>query len=366
LDPDRPPGVPGCDRLFVECDSQGEILWMNERARARLGSARNFLDAVPSAQVSEAWQLLRGGNAGDEPAMTCLFGASDGASAVPVHFVRLFATERKVVLAAQVRARASDSSPSDEALDLLREVQRTTVRNYFRLLEAHRNLEHHTRRSGRPIAAILSEAMETERTRIARDLHSGVGQTLAGIRMNLELIEAALPDPPEFVRESLDRIQTLADQSLDQVRSISRRLHPPDWQRLHLADAIELLWKTTGIPEKFRATLDVHRMQVEPSQPVRVALYRAAQEGLSNLLRHADATEVSLILEPFGDRVRFVLTDNGKGFDPNVVFGKPDSSMPGIGLRALREEILGLDGECRITSGPGGTRMEAVMPVAEE
>src|SRR6202035_1238647 len=126
----------------------------------RLGSARNFLDAVPSAQVSEAWQLLRGGNAGEESAMTCLFGASDGASAVPVHFVRLFATERKVVLAAQVRGRASDAgssaSSSDEVLDLLREVQRTTVRNYFRLLEAHRNLERHSRRAGRPVGAILS------------------------------------------------------------------------------------------------------------------------------------------------------------------------------------------------------------------
>ena len=101
--------------------------------------------------------------------------------------------------------------------------------------------------------------------------------------MNLDLIDSALPNPPESVRKCLDRIQTLADQSLDQVRSISRRMHPPDWQRLHLADAIEVLWQTTGIPEKFRATLDVHRMQVEPSHPVRVALYRAAQEGLSNL-----------------------------------------------------------------------------------
>jgi two-component system NarL family sensor kinase len=107
-------------------------------------------------------------------------------------------------------------------------------------------------------------------------------------------------------------------------------------------------------------------MQVEPSHPVRVALYRAAQEGLSNLLRHADATEVSLILEPYGDRVRFVLADNGKGFDPRVVFGRPDSSMPGIGLRALREEIQGLDGECHISSGRGGTKMEVVLPVAEE
>jgi signal transduction histidine kinase len=254
----------------------------------------------------------------------------------------------------------------DEALDLLREIQRATVRNYFRLLEAHRNLERHTRTAGRPIGAILSEAMETERTRIARDLHSGVGQTLAGIRMNLDLIDSALPNPPDSVRKCLDRIQTLADQSLDQVRSISRRLHPPDWQRLHLADAIEVLWKTTGIPEKFRATLDVHRMQVEPSHPVRVALYRAAQEGLSNLLRHADATEVRLVLEPHGDRVHFVLEDNGKGFDPRVVFGKPDSSMPGIGLRALREEIQGLDGECHISSGRGGTRMEILLPVAEE
>ena len=73
-----------------------------------------------------------------------------------------------------------------------------------------------------------------------------------------------------------------------------------------------------------------------------------------------------MVLEPYGDRVRFELNDNGKGFDPLVVFGKPDSSMPGIGLRALREEIQGLDGECHISSGRGGTRMEILLPVAEE
>ena len=366
MDADRTPGVSAWDRLFIECDSEGQILWMNERARARLGPARNFLDAVPSAQVSDAWQLLRGRAPSDQPVLTFLFGPSDGAAAVPVQFERWFATDHKVVLVAKVRARASDVHGGDDGLRLLRDMQRNTIRNYFRLLQAQRNLERHGRRSTRPIGALLSEALETERTRIARDLHSGVGQTLAGIRMNLDLIDMLLPDPPRAVRECLERIQTLAEQSLDEVRAISRRLHPPDWQRLSLVNAIELLWKTTGIPAKFRATLDVQRMTVEPSQPVRVALYRAAQEGLSNLLRHADATEVRLILEQDGDRVHLVLEDNGKGFDTRFVFGAPDAGMRGIGLRALREEIQGLDGEWSISSEPGGTRMEIRLPLAED
>jgi signal transduction histidine kinase len=366
LDPERTLGATGWNRLFMECDNEGQILWMNDRARTRLGLTRNFLDAVPSAQVAEAWRLLRGRGPGDQPAMTCAFGPSDGAAAVPVHFQRLFVTDRKVVLSAQVRARMTDAPAGEEGTQLLRDMQRTTVRNYFRLLSAHRDLESHGRRGGRPIGAILAEALETERTRIARDLHSGVGQTLAGIRINLDLIDARLPAPPPGVRECLDRIQMLADQSLDQVRSISRRLHPPDWQRLGLADAIELLWNTTGIPEKFHATLDVRRIQVEPSHAVRVALYRAAQEGLSNLMRHAEATEVRLLLEPQGERIHFVFEDNGKGFDTNIVLGKPDSRMPGIGLRALREEVEGLAGDWRISSGPSGTRMEILLPVAEE
>ncbi len=366
MDPDRTLEVSGWDRLFMECDSEGKIVWMNERARMRLGPASNFLDAVPSAQVSEAWQLLRGRTSGDQPAMNCLFGASEGGSAVPVHFQRLLALDRKVVLSAQVRGRASDTGTSQEGLHLLREMQRTTARNYFRLLDAHRDLEGHVRRPNRQVGAILSEALETERTRIARDLHSGVGQTLAGIRMNLDLIDAKLPAPPKEVKECLDRIQLLADQSLDHIRSVSRRLHPPDWQRLGITEAIEMLWTTTGVTDRFRATLDLHRIQVEPSHPVRVALYRAAQEGLSNLLRHADATEVRLILEPQGDRVHFVLDDNGKGFDAQLVLGKPDSNMRGIGLRALREEIQGLEGEYNISSGPGGTRMEILLPVAED
>src|SRR5437660_2209692 len=119
--------------------------------------------------------------------------------------------------------------------------------------------------------------MEIERTRIARELHSGAGQPLAGIKVNVDLIAEHLPNPPEPVRRSLERIGALADHALSEVRSVSQRLHPPDWQRLDLARAIQWLWITTGIPEKFHATLELHSLESDIPDAVRIATYRAAQ-----------------------------------------------------------------------------------------
>ena len=81
---------------------------------------------------------------------------------------------------------------------------------------------------------MVTDALEIERTRIARELHSGAGQTLAGIKVNLELVNARVPDVPEPVRNGLERIGALADQALSEIRSVSQRLHPPDWQRMDL------------------------------------------------------------------------------------------------------------------------------------
>jgi signal transduction histidine kinase len=285
---------------------------------------------------------------------------------VPVHLVRLMAVAGRVVLSAEVRARASDAlRPQQDVLATLREWQFNATRNYFRLQRAQQSLARGNRRS-KTSAGMVLEALEMERTRLARELHSGAGQTLAGIKVNLELIAMRMPDAPEPIQKSLERIYDLTDQALSEIRSISQRLHPPDWRRMDLLQAIEWLWIATGIPEKFHATLELHPLESQIADAVRFAVYRAAQEGIANVLRHSGATELKLQLGQQRNNIQLILEDNGRGFDARELFeGELRPAMGGIGLRAMRDEVSSLDGTFSVTSGPEGTRMEVSLPIRE-
>jgi signal transduction histidine kinase len=186
--------------------------------------------------------------------------AADRPVRIPVQLVRLLVLEDRVVLSAEVRARSADKLPRQhEILGVLLALQSNAMQKYFRLLDLEESLANLTREP-RSAGMIISQALEMERTRIGRELHSGVGQSLAGIKVNTELLASQMPEAPEAVRKGLERIQALTDNALTEIRSVSQRLHPPDWQQLNLAGAIEWLWVTSGIPEKFHATLELHTL----------------------------------------------------------------------------------------------------------
>jgi signal transduction histidine kinase len=151
--------------------------------------------------------------------------------------------------------------------------------------------------------------------RPGRELHTGLGQMLAAIRLQLETVAALLPDPPTLVQQALSRISTLANEALEQVRSVSSRLHPPEWQRLTLEAALQQLWDLSGIPQRFEASLRIQPLPHEPDLEVKVLMYRAAQEALSNVVRHARATRVDAALETRDDRMILTIQDDGVGFD---------------------------------------------------
>ena len=93
----------------------------------------------------------------------------------------------------------------------------------------------------------------------------------------------------------------------------------------------------------------------------------AAQEGLANILRHSGATELKLELGERGGQVYLVLEDNGRGFDvQELLYGALNPAMRGIGLRAMRDEVLLLNGEFLLTSTGNGTRMAITLPAAED
>jgi len=204
--------------------------------------------------------------------------------------------------------------------------------------------------------------VDLERQRLGRELHTGVGQMLAAIHLQIEIVGALLPGPPVLVQHALNRISTLANDALEQVRSVSARLHPPEWQRLTLEAALQQLWDLSGIPQRFEASLRIQPLPREPGLDVKVLIYRAAQEALSNVARHARATRVDAALDARDDCAILTIRDDGVGFDVAGLLRGPASLASGIGLRSIREQTAALGGRLQIQSGPAGTRLVVSVP----
>lgn len=207
--------------------------------------------------------------------------------------------------------------------------------------------------------AIVRE-LERERTRIARELHAGAGQPLAGIKLNLEMLDGWAGVLPQAGREALARMQTLAEQALEQVRAVSHHLHPPDWQGLTTGDALFQLIQSSGLMALLKVEIDIRPLPLEPSHAVKIALYRCAQECISNVVRHSGATRFSLSLMAQGSMVELLLEDNGRGFPRESSGGK------GIGLAAMREHAVELGGVCYISSGGEGVSIRVQLPLAAD
>lgn len=205
----------------------------------------------------------------------------------------------------------------------------------------------------------IVEELERERSRIARELHAGAGQPLAGIKLNLEMLDNCAPDLPPAGRDALVRVQTLADQALQQVRAVSHNLHPPDWQGLSIDDALRQLVRSSGLGERIQVNLSIAPLSTEPSHAVKVALYRSVQECMSNVVRHSGATCLSISLAPAADglAVDLCVEDNGRGLPAESPGGR------GIGLKSLREHAEDLGGKCDIASSSGGVTIRIVLPL---
>lgn len=312
--------------LLLQCDVRGQVLWMSDRTRAALGNARSLPEALGATSVVGR----------------------------PLAFSGTLEGSGKVWISAQY-----DQPAPAEGQPALQPVECSLLLHYFRLEEFERWLAARARerRPGSGIRAIRQ--IEQERQRLGRDLHTGVGQMLAAIRLQTEVVGAQLPyDVPVAAQQTLHRIATLARDALEQVRAVSRRLHPPEWQRLSLEDAIRQLWDLSGIPQKFEAALRVEPLSRQPSLEIKTAAYRMAQEAFSNIAQHSGATRVEASLAEQGGRLLLTVRDDGVGFDVAALLAAPPSVAAGIGLRSARELAAAAGADLSIESGPGGAALE--------
>jgi two-component system sensor histidine kinase UhpB len=210
-------------------------------------------------------------------------------------------------------------------------------------------LERERRDSAR--RALLSQ--EGERRRIARELHDEVGQTLTGVMLQVEGLAARVPDE---LREQLDELRETARRGTEDVRRIARRLRPEALEDLGLQSALAALATSFGE----QAHVRVERRLAPAgklSEEQELVIYRVAQEALTNVARHADATRVALELERVGAHMLLTVCDDGRGLSDGAL-----SSSHGI--LGMRERAMLIGADISISGPPdGGTEVRLSIPL---
>ncbi|MBI2894116.1 MAG: sensor histidine kinase [Deltaproteobacteria bacterium] len=197
------------------------------------------------------------------------------------------------------------------------------------------------------------ELREAERTRIARDLHDGVGQVLCGLRLRLDLLAQDLPEGE--LRSQAQETIRLVEAATNEVRRASMTLAAPPPEHRDLRGAIETMCERVAT-DQFSVRLDVGSLDGVPA-PVATACYRILQEALANAARHASAQSVDVEVGLDAERGELFLTvrDEGRGFDP--------AAVRGLGLDGMQARALALGGRLDVQSSPGaGCTIRAILP----
>ena len=200
----------------------------------------------------------------------------------------------------------------------------------------------------RALVVYEGQLIEDERKRIAREVHDELGQLVTALRMDLSMLRQRLAADPDALQRAERMRQTMATMS-DVVRHVASHLRPGALD-MGLVAAIEWLAEDFSLRWETRCQLELPHEQ-EPSLPesVALALFRAVQESLTNIAKHAQASEVTIALEQRGTLLHPTVRDNGRGFDPEVVAARRGG---GLGLLGMRERMLAIGAVIDIATGP--------------
>jgi two-component system sensor histidine kinase UhpB len=209
-------------------------------------------------------------------------------------------------------------------------------------------LEQERRESGRRALSV----QESERRRVARELHDEVGQTLTAMLLQVEGLATAVP---ESAQAQLDELRETARTGAEEVRRIAQRLRPEALEELGLQAAMLALLDGVAAQARLRTHHQIERdLPLNPEDEL--VVYRVAQEALTNVVRHAQASNVSLSLSADDGAVVLRIGDDGRGIAPELL----DSSY---GIRGMRERALLIGATLDVRSRLGeGTTVELVVP----
>ena len=203
-------------------------------------------------------------------------------------------------------------------------------------------------------AAAVMEAEEKERQRIAKDLHDGVGQMMSAAKMNLSAFEHDMQFQNPEHRHSFERIISLVDESVKEVRTVSHQMMPNMLLKSGLAKAVaEFLDK---IDQRIiKVNLYTEGLNERIEENTEIVLYRVMQECVNNVIKHSAATQLDISLVKDADGVSITIEDNGKGFDKNQL-----QEDAGMGLKNMKARIEYLHGTIDFDTAPGKGTLVAI------
>lgn len=209
----------------------------------------------------------------------------------------------------------------------------------------------------RRLSAHTERVREEERKKIAREVHDELGQTLTGLRMDVSLLQIELGETVPTALERLQSMKSSADRAIGIARNVTSALRPAALD-LGLTAALEWLLHDLRSRSDVKYMLRTEPREIVLPEEQASALFRIAQESLTNVLKHANATVVNVVLELRDDEVVLEIRDNGKGFsvyDPR--------RAPSFGLVGIRERALMLGGQVEIRSRASvGTSVRVRLP----
>jgi len=253
--------------------------------------------------------------------------------------------------------------------DLLATLGRTFLQTrYHTIMAAERRGQERTAEANEGRARLLKQVMsarEEEQRRIARDLHDGIGQSLTSLLLGLR-VAAEVPTLEE-ARARLGELRGITASLLDEVRRLARGLRPSVLDDLGLAAVLERY--AADYTQAHGIAVDVYAPDLALARlpaDVETALYRIAQETLTNVLKHAAAKAVSLVVRRESSGVHLTVEDDGRGFDNDALLQAPGAGK-GLGLLDIRERAALLNGSVTLESRPGsGTTVHVCIPLREE
>jgi signal transduction histidine kinase len=214
----------------------------------------------------------------------------------------------------------------------------------------------------RRLSAHLQSVREEEKGEMAREIHDELGQRLTALQLDLAWLNKRLPDKSEPLEKKMVSMNDLLSSTSQLVDKISASLRPGILDDLGLVPAIE--WQveqfqdTAGIPCELVITPEDFTLDRERS----TAIFRILQESLTNVARHAEATNVRITVARTVDRIALEVVDNGKGITEEQI-----SQSTSLGLVGMQERMYTWDGEFKISGRPGkGTTVSVKIPITED
>jgi PAS domain S-box-containing protein len=216
----------------------------------------------------------------------------------------------------------------------------------------------------RRLSGQLLRLQDEERRRIARDLHDSTGQDLVALATTLSQLHDAIPSSNRKLRNLASQCQTLADQCIREVRTVSYLLHPPMLDEAGLEDAIRHyaggFTERTGIEVELEISSRFGRMKPE----IELALFRVVQESLTNIQRHSGSRQARIQIERGPGMIALEISDKGSGIPGNLRRHKGELPFGrGVGIPSMHERVKLIGGHLEIVSGSTGTTVRVTIPI---